>query len=319
MLKNGNGLAWPGGKRIAVMITIDFAGEFLRYSLLGEDGTGFSDRSRGLYAQHEGLTRLLDMLKRVNQKATFFVAGHIVDDYPESVQAIIQAGHELGCCGYEYVQLQGASLDEFAQDLHKGRHSLEQALKDAGKSQKEFGYRAPFGSLSEVSLKMLDDESYVYDSSLCDCDWAYVHKDSELVELPQECGIDDFSYFYFSYADKLTITDNNPSSYVYNIWKDYFDELAEEGDKVFVLKLHPQLIGRASRIRMVERLIAYMRKEGAWITTCSEVASYVKAYNEEHQVPADYPCMTVQEVLAAVNRPELRADFWKGGENNAMA
>ena len=66
--------------------------------------------------------------------------------------------------------------------------------------------------------------------------------------------------------------------YVYGIWRDNFDELAEEGDKVFVLKLHPQLIGRASRVRMLERFIEYMRQQGAWLATCREVAQYVKDY-----------------------------------------
>ena len=45
------------------------------------------------------------------------------------------------------------------------------------------------------------------------------------------------------------------------------------------LKLHPQLIGRSSRIRMLERLVLYMRQNGAWITGCEEVARYVLAQN----------------------------------------
>ena len=62
------------------------------------------------------------------------------------------------------------------------------------------------------------------------------------------------------------------------IWKDNFDELANEGDKIFVLKLHPQLIGRSSRVRMLERFIAYMKANGAWLASCEEVARYVKDF-----------------------------------------
>ena len=57
-----------------------------------------------------------------------------------------------------------------------------------------------------------------------------------------------------------------------------FDELANEGDKIFVLKLHPQLIGRSSRVRMLERFIAYMKANGAWLASCEEVARYVKDF-----------------------------------------
>ena len=59
------------------------------------------------------------------------------------------------------------------------------------------------------------------------------------------------------------------------IWKDYFDELLREEDKIFVLKLHPQMIGRASRAVMLGKFIEYMKQKGAWITTCEEVADYV--------------------------------------------
>lgn len=45
------------------------------------------------------------------------------------------------------------------------------------------------------------------------------------------------------------------------------------------LKLHPQLIGRSGRIRMLERLVLYMRQNGAWIAGCEEVARYVLAQN----------------------------------------
>ena len=55
-------------------------------------------------------------------------------------------------------------------------------------------------------------------------------------------------------------------------WKAEFDGLAEEGDKIFVLKLHPQMIGRASRIAMVGEFISYMKGLGAWIDTSLAVA-----------------------------------------------
>ena len=43
-----------------------------------------------------------------------------------------------------------------------------------------------------------------------------------------------------------------------------------------VIKLHPQLIGRVSRIAMLERFILYMQQRGAWIADCQTVAQYVK-------------------------------------------
>jgi len=48
---------------------------------------------------------------------------------------------------------------------------------------------------------------------------------------------------------------------------------AENG--CFVLTCHPFVSGRASRIALLEELVAYMRKfRGVWFTTCEEVARW---------------------------------------------
>ena len=48
---------------------------------------------------------------------------------------------------------------------------------------------------------------------------------------------------------------------------------AENG--CFVLTCHPFVSGRASRIALIEELVAYMRRfRGVWFTTCEEVARW---------------------------------------------
>lgn len=273
-LKNGEGIRWPHGKRIAVMLTFDFDAELLRQSVIGKKEIGFSDRSRGLYGPHEGLARCLAMLKRQEIRSTFFVPGKIVEEYPEEVHAIAEAGHELAYHGYDHDARIGIPEAEEEANMEKSEKLLQSV-----NGETVAGYRAPLDGMQEYSLALLQKRKYLYSSTLKDCDWAYVHEadgmEQPIVELPTEPGIDDFSYFYFSYADEKTITCTYPSDYVYDIWKDYFDELASEGDKVMVLKLHPQLIGRVSRICMLERLVLYMKQNGAWITTCREAAQYV--------------------------------------------
>ena len=39
-LKNGDGIKWPHGKRIAVLLTFDFDAEYLRYSVTGQSALG---------------------------------------------------------------------------------------------------------------------------------------------------------------------------------------------------------------------------------------------------------------------------------------
>lgn len=272
-LKNGDGISWPLGKRIAVMVTFDFDGELLRRSVIGKRNIGFSDRSRGQYGPDEGLKRCLDMLQRQNLRTTFFVPGYMAEKYPDKVAQIAAAGHELAYHGY----LHEAEVDMPAAEEEANMAKSEKVLCEIS-GQQPVGYRGPLDLLPNCALELMAKRGYLYCSTLKDCDWPYIHKPEGIVELPTEPSLDDFSFFYFSYADEATITCSYPVNYVYEIWQDNFDELAEEGDKVLVLKLHPQLIGRASRVRMLERFIEYMRANGAWITTCREVAEYVQKF-----------------------------------------
>lgn len=272
-LKNGDGMVWPDGKRIAVMVTFDFDAELLRKSVIGKRTIGFSDTSRGQYGPDEGLKRCLDMLERQQLKTTFFVPGRIAELYADKVRQIADAGHELAYHGY----LHEASVDMPAAEERENMAKSE-ALLEKISGRKVVGYRGPLDLLPNCAMQLMTERGYLYGSTLKDCDWAYVHEDYPLVELPTEPTLDDFSWFYFSYADEATITCSYPVDYVYDIWKDNFDELANEGDKIFVLKLHPQLIGRSSRVRMLERFIAYMKANGAWLASCEDVARYVKEF-----------------------------------------
>ncbi len=274
-LKNGDGIKWPYGKRIAVLLTFDFDAEYLRYSVTGQDTLGFSDISRGQYGPHEGLQRCLDMLQRQGIKTTFFVPGIVAEKYPAEVQKIAAQGHELAYHGYSHDARLGIPKAEEEANMAKAESILE-----AVSGRKVIGHRAPLDAMQTYAVELMQKRGYLYSSTLKDCDWAYIHAGGRhVVELPTEPGFDDFSFFYFSYADAHPITCCYPASYVYNMWKDAFDELANEGDKIMCLKLHPQLIGRSSRIRMLEQLILYMRQNGAWIASCEEVARYVLAYN----------------------------------------
>lgn len=274
-LKNGDGIKWPYGKRIAVLLTFDFDAEYLRYSVTGQDKLGFSDISRGQYGPHEGLQRCLDMLQRQAIRTTFFVPGIVAEKYLAEVQKIAEQGHELAYHGYSHDARLG--IPEMEEEANMAK---TEGLLEAISGRKVIGHRAPLDAMQTYAVKLMQKRGYLYSSTLKDCDWAYIHAgEHPVVELPTEPGFDDFSFFYFSYADAHPITCCYPAKYVYDMWKDAFDELANEGDKIMCLKLHPQLIGRSSRIRMLEQLVLYMRQNGAWLASCEEVAKYVLAQN----------------------------------------
>ena len=276
---NGPAFSWPDGKRIAVMVTFDYDAEFLRISRAKSKGTsiGFTDFSRGQYGPHEGLARCLDMLDTMNIKSTFFVPGAVIETYRDTVEEIHRRGHELACHGYWHESDPELSRDEMIKILDKSEALLAEIT-----GKKPVGHRAPESVLQDFMPELLTERGYLYSSSMKDCDWAYLwekdQKELPLVELPNDITMDDFTYYYFTFSDPA-VRCMYPNREVFGNWKQEFDGLALEGNKIFILKLHPQMIGRASRIGMVGEFIAYMQNHGAWITTCEDVARYVQKQN----------------------------------------
>ena len=169
------------------------------------------------------------------------------------------------------------SRDEMIKILDKSEALLAEIT-----GKKPVGHRAPESVLQDFMPELLTERGYLYSSSMKDCDWAYLwEKDQKklpLVELPNDITMDDFTYYYFTFSDPA-VRCMYPNREVLGNWKQEFDGLALEGNKIFILKLHPQMIGRASRIGMVGEFIAYMQNHGAWITTCEDVARYVQKQN----------------------------------------
>ena len=280
---NGPAITWPGRARIAVMVTFDFDAEYLRMSRAASKGTtiGFTDYSRGQYGPREGLKRCLDMLDTHDIKSTFFVPGIVAEKYTAQVESIHARGHEIACHGYMHESVRGISAEEETEILEKSEAILKRIT-----GRRPVGHRGPESIIHPFTPELLAQRGYLYSSSMKDCDWAYLwEKDGQvlpLVELPCDITMDDFTYFYFTFSDPA-VRSMYTNREVFGNWKDEFDGLVEEGNKIFNLKLHPQMIGRASRIAALGNFIAYMKRHGAWITTCEEAARYVLAQAEANE------------------------------------
>ena len=275
---NGPAYRWPEGKRIAAMVTFDFDAEYLRKSRAESKGKhmGFTDYSRGLYAPHEGLRRVLECLDTTQIHCTFFIPGAVLEAYPECCREIAERGHEIAYHTYDHNADIDLPEDEALRQLETSEFLIERLA-----GRKPVGSRGPLGIIHPYTMAVLEKRGYLYESTMKDCDWAYPVDDSGLVELPNEQTMDDMTYWFFTFSNPA-VRSMYTTREVFGNWKDEFDALAEEGNKVFILKLHPQLIGRGSRIKPLCRFIAYMQEHGAWITTCENVARYVLAHKEAY-------------------------------------
>lgn len=88
--------------------------------------------------------KVLEILKRENQKATFFCIGHKIEEHPEIFEKIIAHGHEVGNHSYSHHNLSPLfPIDNIHQEISKTNELIE------GKTGKINGlYRPPFGVMT---------------------------------------------------------------------------------------------------------------------------------------------------------------------------
>lgn len=86
--------------------------------------------------------QLLTVLKRHQVSAVFFTSSKLYYDYPQTIQKIHQAGHEVGVHGHAHEHLHNLSQserDSFAQDLEAACKELERLT-----GRRPRGFRAPY-------------------------------------------------------------------------------------------------------------------------------------------------------------------------------
>ena len=93
-------------------------------------------------------------------RATFFVLGWLAERLPALVREIHDRGHEVASHGYNHNLCNELSHEDLKQDLTKSKKLLEDIT-----GEPVLGYRAPNFSISDDTLKIIQDCGYLYDSS----------------------------------------------------------------------------------------------------------------------------------------------------------
>lgn len=262
-------IKWPNGKKIAVLLTFDVDAETAHVADMHNINRP-SVLSMGTYGRRAGLNRVLEVLKKHEVPGTFFVPGATAELDPTVIERIIEQHHAVGHHGYLHKRSDLLTFDEEESELLKG---IEILSKYTGK--KPIGYRAPLWEMHSRTPALLKKHGFVYDSSLQADDVPYLidsENNSRLLEIPGTWLLDDWEQFAFSGDWTMPFLIEEPEK-VLRLWQAEFDGLYDEG-RCFNLTMHPQLIGRASRIALLDKLIAYMKsKPDVWFTTGDELAT----------------------------------------------
>lgn len=254
----------PAEPRLTVALTFDHDA----ISSEVDRGDGPVLRSRGEFGPRVGVPRILGLLEREAIPTTWFVPGHTLVTFPDSVEAVLAAGHEIGCHGWAHEDLAAVDPDVERRIMER---SVEAIGRAAGRPPR--GFRAPYWALSERTLGIAAELGLAYDSSMMADDVhpyrireGDVHdaqagsrfgRPGPLVEVPVSWALDDWPHFE---PGAKGVGPMSAASKVEEIWSAELRYAWErEPGGVLTVTMHPEAIGRGHRLLMLERFIATAR------------------------------------------------------------
>ena len=263
--------SWPGGTRCAVALSFDSDHDT---NELRDGGRSIGRMSWGQYGNRVGVPRILELLKRSSIPATFFVPAVSALLYPDEQRRVIAEGHEIGLHGWIH-ELNSILPEKDERELHL--RAAETLTGITG--TRPVGMRTPSWDFSPATLTIQREMGLLYDSSLMADDDPYeLNQDGEptgIVELPVEWIRDDAVYFNMNRFQALR--PYTPPLSVLDIFRREFDQAYEDGG-LFLLTMHPHVIGYRSRMFILEELIRHMQaRPGVWFATHRDVALHAKA------------------------------------------
>lgn len=260
--------AWKDRARVAVALSFDSDHELLT---LRDNDRSPGRLSQGQYGARRGVPRILDLLRRHGVRATFFVPAVTALLYPDEQRRVIAEGHEVALHGWIHERNSTLEGDAERDLMLRAADVLTEVT-----GVRPVGMRTPSWDFSPHTLGIAREMGLLYDSSLMADDDPYeIEEDGTrtgVVELPPEWIRDDYPYFGM---DRFGgVRPHTPPSGVLEVFKAEFDGAYEERG-LFVLTMHPHIMGHRSRVRVLDALIDYIKgHEGVWFARHDEVARY---------------------------------------------
>ncbi len=231
-----------------------------------------------------GHYKLLELFKKYQVKATYFVLGKTIEDFPELIREIIAEGHEISCHTYSHPFIFKLSQEAFRQEIIR----CKELIAPYGVMYK--GFRAPYFSIDKRCLWALDilkEEGFVYDSSI-------FTGDAKRTGIPGydpniKITVNGLIEFPVSTMKVMGFDFGSGGGYFrllpYKMFKKKFDTIIEERHSIFYI--HPwEFDLKQPKVSGVNRRIQFTH--------------YVNLHSTEtkiKQLLTDYECTTVQDIL----------------------
>lgn len=281
MLTRRPAIKWPNNARMAFNLSVCFEtwpdDLGTPQSLQGETRKEVIQNAvfpRNLYeimhrqfGEREGIYRVVNLLDREKITSTFFLNGITVERFPELAREIKARGHEFASQTYVHDISNRKTPEQDRADIHRSAAAFQKVL-----GERPRGYLSAFHSPTDSTPGILTDEGYVYWVDPCHEELPYTLKvnGKELVALSyNSLNIDDMST-----RDQSSRTFQQISE----MWIAAFKWLYEEGERSptrMSVVVHPWLMGRPYRMKLLEEFIHYVKGfPDVWFSRCIDVVNW---------------------------------------------
>lgn len=277
-----------GAKNITVCISFDFDAISVWLGAFGQSTPTIV--SRGEFGANVATPRILQMLEEEQIDSTWFIPGLDAETYPDMCKRVRDAGCEIGHHNYAHENPLSLGGEQGEREvMERGLTALDKVLGVVPR-----GYRSPAFDLSPHTINLLQEFGFDYDSSMMGDDFHpyFCRKDdqvftdrapiwgptTEIVEIPVSWSLDDFPFTEYIWAPTVFLPATTDTAAMGRRWIRDLDFLIDEvGSGVFTLTLHPQAIGRASRLNLVRDVIRHGKERGVNFATIGSVVDTFRA------------------------------------------
>jgi peptidoglycan/xylan/chitin deacetylase (PgdA/CDA1 family) len=108
--------------------------------------------------------------------------------------------------------------------------------------------------------------------------WTVDGRVTDLIEIPSKWELDDFPQFGY-HDDPVTPSGQDrlsPLRATFDNWRREFDGHYRFG-LCYVLMLHPQLIGKPAKVKLLGELLDHIRAHDVWFATGREIADWYRS------------------------------------------
>lgn len=272
---------WPNGARLAVSIVLNYEEGSERSFALDdpdqETGTEWGTyqypvdvrnlamESMYEYGSRVGVWRLFEIADKLGVPLTIFGCALAFELNPEVAAYVRSSAHEVCSHGYRWEEVFRLSAEEESAGIKRAVASFERTI-----GRRPVGWYCRYGPSERTRELLCAEGGFLYDS---------------------DSYADDAPYFVQCQGEERLVVPYAPDSNDFRFWQangpataammtsylqDTFDELYRESartPRMMSFGLHPRIIGRPGRTRVLRDFIEYARgHDDVWFATREQIA-----------------------------------------------